>query len=52
MADGSGTRDHPWALTTPPGSSDYTMFTDEQATPPTLVCHVGSTTLRYDLRAI
>ena len=52
MADGSGTKDDPWALTTPPGSSDYTMYTDEQATPPTLVCQVGSTTLKYDLRAI
>jgi len=30
----------------------YTMYTDEQATPPTLVCQVGSTTLKYDLRAI
>jgi hypothetical protein len=52
MADGIGTKDDPWALTTPPGSSDYTMYTDEQATPPTLVCQVGSTTLKYDLRAI
>lgn len=52
MADGSGTKDDPWALTTPPGSSDYTMYTDEQATPSTLVCQVGSTTLKYDLRAI
>jgi hypothetical protein len=52
MADGSGTKDDPWVLTTPPGSSDYTMYTDEQATPPTLVCQVGSTTLKYDLRAI
>lgn len=52
MADGGGTKDDPWVLTTPPGSSDYTMYTDEQATPPTLVCQVGSTTLKYDLRAI
>ncbi|HEY8787994.1 MAG TPA: hypothetical protein VIM10_02490 [Actinopolymorphaceae bacterium] len=52
MADGSRTKDDPWVLTTPPGSSDYTMYTDEQATPPTLVCQVGSTTLKYDLRAI
>jgi hypothetical protein len=52
MADGSGTKDDPWKLTTAPGSSDYTMYADEQATPPMLVCQVGSTTLRYDLRAI
>jgi len=52
MADGSGTQADPWALSTPPGSSDYTMYIEEQATPPTLVCQVGSTTLRYDARAI
>jgi hypothetical protein len=52
MTDGSGTKDDPWSLTTPPGSSDYSMYADEQATPPTLVCQVGSTTLRYDLRAV
>ena len=52
MADGSGTKNDPWLLKTPPGSSDYTMYAEDQATPPTLVCQVGSTTLRYDLRAI
>jgi hypothetical protein len=50
MAD--GTKEDPWALRTPPGSSAYTMFRDEQADPPALVCQVGSTTLRYHLRAI
>jgi hypothetical protein len=52
MVDGSGTKNDPWLLKTPPGSSDYTMYAEDQATPPTLVCQVGSTTLRYDLRAI
>jgi hypothetical protein len=28
------------------------MFRDEESDPPCLVCQVGSTTLRYDLRAI
>ena len=28
------------------------MYRDEQVDPPVLVCQVGSTTLRYDLRAI
>jgi hypothetical protein len=28
------------------------MWRDEAADPPTLVCQVGSTTLKYDLRAI
>jgi hypothetical protein len=50
MAD--GTKQNPWVLKTPPGTSEYTMYRDEQADPPTLVCQVGSTTLRYDLRVI
>jgi hypothetical protein len=28
------------------------MYRDEEADPPTLVCQVGSTTLKYQLRAI
>jgi uncharacterized protein DUF6855 len=52
MADGSGTKEDPWRLTTAPGSSDYTMYRDESADPPALVCQVGSTRLTYDLRAI
>lgn len=52
MADPTGTRDDPWRLTTPPGSSSYTMYRDAEADPPALVCVVGSTTLRYRLLAI
>lgn len=48
----AGTKDDPWVLTTPPGSSTYTMHRDEAADPPALVCQVGSTTLKYHLRAI
>ena len=48
----AGTKDDPWVLKTPPGTSEYTMYKDEQADPPVLVCQVGSTTLKYDLRAI
>lgn len=51
-AQGSGTRDDPWRLKTAPGTSEYPMFRDESADPPTLVCQVGSTLLSYDLRAI
>ena len=51
-ATGSGTREDPWQLTTPPGTSSYQMWRDEAASPPTLVCQVGSTQLKYDLRAI
>lgn len=49
---GAGTQDDPWMLTTAPGSSDYTMYRDETADPACLVCQVGSTTLKYHLRAI
>ena len=31
MATGSGTKDDPWALKTPPGTSDYQMWRDETA---------------------
>jgi hypothetical protein len=47
-----GTKQDPWALKTPPGTSGYTMYRDEQAEPAVLVCQVGSTTLRYQARAI
>ena len=48
----AGTKDEPWELKTPPGTSSYTMYKDEQADPPVLVCQVGPTTLKYRLRAI
>ena len=51
-ADGTGTAEDPWVLKTPPGTSEYTMWRDEQADPPTLVCQVGSTKLGYQLRCI
>jgi len=52
MAEGTSTRDDPWRLTTPPGSSAFTMYRDPAAQPPALVCRVGTTELRYDLRCI
>ena len=48
----AGTKDDPWVLKTPPGTSDYTMYKDEANDPPRLVCQVGTTTLYYDLKAI
>lgn len=48
----SGTKEDPWMLKTPPGASEYTMYKDEGADPPSLVCQVGSTKLTYRLRAI
>jgi hypothetical protein len=52
QVQGSGTADDPWRLRTPPGTSEYTMYRDEAADPPALICQVGSTQLRYHLRAI
>lgn len=49
---GSGTRDDPWQLLTPPGTSSYQMFRDESLDPPALVCRVGKTELRYRLQAL
>jgi hypothetical protein len=48
----TGTVDDPWQLKTPPGSSEYQMWKDTSTDPPVLVCQVGKTQLRYDLRAI
>src|SRR5688572_13789930 len=52
MARAKGTKDDPWTLKTPPGSSEYQMWKEPEADPPALVCQVGSTQLRYHLRAI
>ena len=46
-AIGTGTKDDPWILKTPPGTSEYQMWRDEAADPPTLYCQVGSTQLKY-----
>ena len=47
-----GTKDDPWLLTTPPGTSSYSMYVDDQVEPSVLVCQVGSTTLTYLARGI
>jgi len=52
MPSGTGTKDDPWVLRTPPGTSEYTMYRDDAADPPEVVCQVGSTKLTYDARAI
>ncbi len=52
MTVGTGTAEDPWLLRTPPGTSDYTMYRDDEADPPRLVCQVGSTTLSYDARCL
>lgn len=51
-AQGSGTKQDPWQLRTPPGTSEYQMYRDETLDPPALVCIVAETELRYNLRCI
>jgi hypothetical protein len=51
-ATGSGTKEDPWNLKTPPGTSEFQMYRDEKADPPALVCIVGKTELRYQLRCL
>jgi hypothetical protein len=48
----SGTKDDPWVLRTPPGTSEFTMYRDDSTDPPRLVCVVGSTTLSYNARIL
>jgi hypothetical protein len=50
--DGQGTREQPWNLKTPPGTSEYQMYRDPDASPPALVCVVGKTELPYHLRCL
>ena len=52
MAKGQGTKQSPWQLKTASGTSEYEMYKDETASPPALICVVGKTELRYQLRAI
>ena len=49
---GTGTKDDPWRLKTPPLTSDYEMYLDDPDGRPVIVCVVGKTTLLYDARAI
>ena len=41
-----------WKLKTPPGTSDFEAWKDEESEPPALVVQVGKTQLRYHLRCI
>ena len=52
MATGTGTKDDPWVLQTPPGTSEYRMWRDDANDPPAIICQVGGTQLKYDARAI
>jgi hypothetical protein len=52
QVSGNGTKESPWNLKTPPGTSDYQMYRDESLEPPQLICTVGKTELRYQLRCL
>jgi hypothetical protein len=52
VAKATGTKEDPWQLTTPSGTSTYEMYRDETVDPPALVCTVGTTQLRYQLRCL
>jgi hypothetical protein len=52
MVQGTGTREAPWQLRTPPGTSGFEAWRDETVDPPALVVQVGTTQLRYQLRCI
>lgn len=52
MAAKTGTKENPWKLKTPPGTSEFEAYKDEASDPPALVVQVGSTQLRYHLRCI
>jgi hypothetical protein len=49
---GKGTKDLPWILKTPSGSSEFKAYRDEALSPPALVVWVGKTELRYHLRCV
>ena len=46
------TKDKPWKLKTPPGTTEYTMHVEEKDGKEVLVCTVGKTVLLYDIRCI
>jgi len=49
---GSGTRQSPWVLKTPPGTSEFEAYRDETIDPPALIVQVGKTEVRYQLRGL
>jgi hypothetical protein len=49
---GKGTKEQPWLLKTPPGTSEFEAYRDETSVPAVLVVQVGKTQLKYDLRCL
>ena len=48
----AGTKENPWKLKTPPGTSEYEMYEDVKDGREILVCVVGKTILHYDMRCL
>jgi hypothetical protein len=49
---GTGTAEDPWALKTPPLTSEYEMWLDTVGDRDVIVCKVGKTILHYDRRCL
>ncbi len=49
---GKGTKEQPWLLKTPSGTSEFEAYRDETSVPAVLVVQVGKTQLKYDLRCL
>jgi hypothetical protein len=49
---GTGTKDDPWHLKTPPLTADFTIYRDDSVSPALLVCQVGTTKLTYLARVL
>lgn len=52
MPNDAGTRQNPWTLNTPSGSSEFQAYKDSAANPPALVIQSGKTQLQYHLRCL
>ena len=48
----TGTKDNPWKLKTPPGTSEYQIYKSEKDGKEILVCMVGTTILHYGYRCL
>ena len=52
MDENIGTKENPWKLKTPPGTSEYQMYKTEKEGKEIIVCTVGTTVLHYDSRCL
>lgn len=52
MSSKIGTKENPWKLKTPPGTSEYQMYESEKDGIEILVCTVGTTVLLYNFRCL